>query len=89
MWIVNADPYHEEDGNIGGAKANNISNPTERKAIVISKEERYQAFKENHWCFGWVDVAENYPFRVKNYYLSAMYWLIRQQKGWGGFEDWN
>ena len=39
-------PYHEADGNIGGGKANNRSNPTERKAIVLSEDERYQHLKK-------------------------------------------
>lgn len=39
-------PCHEADGNIGGGKANHISNPTERKAIVLSEDERYQHLKK-------------------------------------------
>ena len=38
-------PHNETDTNIGGGKSNKISNPTERKAIILAENKKYSNLK--------------------------------------------
>lgn len=38
-------PHNEADTNIGGGKSNKISNPTERKAIILADNKKYSNLK--------------------------------------------
>ena len=38
--------HEETDTNIGGSRSSNISNPTERKAIILSEDKLYQKLKD-------------------------------------------
>ena len=38
--------HKETDTNMGGGRSNNISNPTERKAILLAEDKLYQKLKD-------------------------------------------
>ncbi|HEY9570034.1 MAG TPA: transcriptional regulator [Metalysinibacillus sp.] len=40
------EPYREQDTNIGGGKANTISDTTANKAILLAEDKKYNATKE-------------------------------------------
>ena len=42
-WELTDNPI--TDTNIGGGKSNIVGNPTERKAILLAEDERYQNYK--------------------------------------------